>query len=94
MNAAQARGNGVRLRNGHVRALQPRAQHFHDARRHLADVVVAKVDVLDHDLHPVKTGINMGVEGCGDSGRDRESDKWGQLLEVAWVDADENFVEE
>lgn len=36
----------------------------------------------------------MSLQGRGDSDGDGKAHEWGHFLEVAWVDADEDGVEE
>ncbi len=82
------------LRHDHISPLKPLAQHIHDLRRHIRNLRIPHVNQPQHRVEPLETLRDIRVQrsgqGCGDGERNERRD----LLEVGWVDADEEVVEE
>lgn len=93
-NSPQTRTLPILLRNRHVSALQALTQHIHDPRRDVANLLVGEVDIAEHRVQPVEAGFDVGGEGGGDGRADAQGDERRDVLKVAWVDADEDGIEE
>lgn len=93
-NPPQTRTLRILLGNGHVSTLQALTQHIHDSRRDIADLLVGEVDIAEHSVKPVEAGFDVGGEGGSDGRADAECNEWRDVLEVSWIDTDEDGIKE